>query len=41
MIVASTDDINCVPRNFLLFSAKDLVANDAARLNATIGFRVA
>jgi hypothetical protein len=29
-------DINCGSQGFLLFSAKDLVANDAAKLNATI-----
>jgi len=28
--------LSCGPRNFLLFSAKDLVKNDAAKLDATI-----
>jgi len=28
--------LSCGPRNFLLFSAKDLVPNDAAKLDATV-----
>jgi hypothetical protein len=31
----STADVNCGSKNFLLFLAKDLVANDAAKPDAT------
>ena len=35
-LAASVSDVRCGPRKFLLFSAKDLVANDAKKLDATM-----
>jgi hypothetical protein len=34
--MASISDVRCGPRKFLLFSAKDLVANDVKKLDATM-----